>query len=123
MGVVLTGPDGTRVTLGQRLPGCGCNNQAELQALHVGLQMALQHHAGALRIYTDSQWLQQQLAMPVDVASNVRMTARLLPHLTQTREVLAMVPQVQWRWVPRRCNAEADALARAAALQLLPQVR
>ncbi|ANY62538.1 hypothetical protein MA05_11135 [Comamonas aquatica] len=40
---------------------------------------------------------------------------RLEPLFAQARQALQALGTVQLRWVPRRCNSEADALARAAA--------
>ena len=112
VGVVLSAPDGACICTGQGLGLYGCNNEAELRALQLGLHMAHTQAAPALRIYTDSQWLVQQLQPP---QPSVRPTARLQPLLDLVRAQLQAVPVVQWRWVPRRCNTQADALARQAA--------
>lgn len=114
IGAVLTGPDGSCHHLQQTLPEQGCNNEAELRALQAGLDLLAQHGGCHLRIYTDSQWLLEQLA-PSLVRKSVRPTLRLAPYLTPARVALAALAEVQWRWVPRHCNTEADALARRAA--------
>ena len=44
-----------------------------------------------------------------------RPIVRLEPLFAQARQALQALGTVQLRWVPRRCNSEADALARAAA--------
>lgn len=120
IGVVLTGPDGSRHTLGQPLPGSGCNNEAELRALLAGLQLAQSQGARAVRIYTDSQWLVEQLAQPALLGKRIRATVRLADWLATARNALQVFDAgVQWRWIPRRCNTEADALARAASLAAL----
>ena len=114
VGAVLTGPDGSRHTLGLPLPGLGCNNEAELCALLEGLQLALRQGAQQLRIYTDSHWLLEQLAQPQLLGTHIRATQRLADWLHTVRAVMAHFEQLQWRWIPRHCNAEADALARQA---------
>lgn len=114
IGAVLTGPDGASYQVHHSLPERGCNNEAELRALHAGLQLATQHGCSSLRIYTDSQWLQEQLA-PSPVQKKVRPTVRLDSYLQQVRQVLTSFAQVHWRWIPRHCNTQADALARQAA--------
>ena len=113
VGLVLTGPDGSRHSAARRLPHTGCNNEAELTALLDGVQAAQQAGAQALRIYTDSHVLLEQLA-PVP-GRPPRPIVRLEPLFAQARQALQALGTVQLRWVPRRCNSEADALARAAA--------
>lgn len=110
-GVVLSAPDGRCVCTRQALQGRGCNNEAELRALQLALQLLQGQGAMALRVYTDSQWLVQQLQPP---ACGARVTQRLQPLIAQVRSSLQAVPMLQWRWVPRHCNTEADALARQA---------
>lgn len=119
IGAVLTGPGGEHFALAQKLPGTGCNNEAELRALQAGLQLAQVHAAQHVRIYTDSQWLREQLDPSCTRASGLRSTQRLAPCLAQVRQRLEALAWVQWRWVPRHCNTEADALARQGLLDAL----
>ena len=112
--VVLTGPDASFHQCAQALSGIGCNNEAEARALLMGLQLALQHNAEHLRIYTDSQWLVQQLAPASDHGPLVRPTVRLHAVLQSLQSVLEAFKTVHWRWVPRHCNTEADGLATQA---------
>ena len=119
IGAVLTGPDGSRHELGQHLPGTGCNNEAELRALLAGLTLAQSQGADHVRIYTDSLWLVEQLAQHRVPGQRIRATVRLADWLQIVRVALQAFGEVQWRWVPRRCNTEADALARAASLAAL----
>lgn len=119
IGVVLTGPNASHFDLGKALPGTGCNNEAELRALLAGLDLAQQQGAMALRIYTDSQWLVAQLAIPDSGKPLPRPTWRLLPWIEKVKAAVQCFDEVQWRWIPRHCNAQADALAREANLQLI----
>lgn len=119
IGVVLTGPTGTESHVAQPLEGTGCNNEAELRALHAGLTLALQHSAAQLRIYTDSHWLLEQLAPKTSQSLPARPTVRLQHWLEPVRSLLQGLEQVQWRWIPRHHNTEADALARQACLALM----
>ena len=118
MGVVLTAPSGACWSHGQSFAGAGCNNEAELRALQAGLQMACEQGADTLRIYTDSRWLVEQLGPPSVPGLAVRPTARLAPWLDVVRPLVRSFVQVQWRWVPRHLNTEADGLARQASLQV-----
>lgn len=114
MGLVLTAPDGATFSHGQSLPGTGCNHEAELRALQAGLTLAHSHAARSLRIYTDSRWLVEQLSPSTVAGLVVRLTLRLLPWLDQVRPLLQGLEDVQWRWVPRHLNTQADELARQA---------
>lgn len=116
IGVVLTGPDGSQHTIGQVLHGRGCNNEAELRALQAGLLRAQELGASSLRIYTDSQWVIEQLAPQTVPGVHVRPTLRLAPWLEVVQPLVHSFEQVQWRWIPRHLNTEADALARQASL-------
>lgn len=116
LGLVLTAPHGASWQCGQRLLGSGCNNEAELRALQAGVALAQAQGAARLRIYTDSQWLVQQLAPRMPGAPSVRTTQRLQPRLAQVQQALHHFEQLQWRWIPRHCNTQADALARDPAV-------
>ena len=119
-GVALWAPHGAQWHRSQALAGTGCNNEAELGALQMGLELAHAQAASSLRIYTDSRWLIEQLAPSMlmkhsaRTAAVPRATQRLLPMLGSARQQLQALQEVQWRWVPRHCNTEADALARNA---------
>lgn len=114
VGIVLTAPDGGYYAKALRLQGTGCNNEAELQALRIGLAEAKAREVRCLRIYTDSQWLVQQLAQAPHGAQRARKTMRLQSQLAVVQGILQTLEHVHWRWVPRHCNAQADALAREA---------
>lgn len=116
IGAVLTGPDGSQHTIGQALHGRGCNNEAELRALQAGLLKAQELEASSLRIYTDSQWVIEQLAPQAVQGVQVRPTLRLVPWLEVVQPLVHAFVHVQWRWIPRHLNTEADALARQASL-------
>ena len=116
VGVVLTGPDGSVHQLAQALPGSGCNNEAELRALQAGLALAQAKGASSVRIYTDSHWLLEQLAAQALGWPQTRVTVRLAHCICAAQAGLAGFAEVQWRWIPRHHNTEADALARQACL-------
>lgn len=107
LAAVLRSPDGERHVRAMAWPSSGCNNEAELRALMLGLTMAQAHGAKQLRIQTDSSVLVDQLA-----DGRAPTIQRLLPLLREALDALAGFEHVQWLWVPRHRNAEADALAR-----------
>lgn len=114
IGAVLTEPHGARYDLSRPLPGSGCNNEAELRALIAGLEFAYGQGARKVRIYTDSLWLVEQLGGLGQRGKPIRPTARLAQWLDIAAAALQNWEQLQWRWIPRHCNTEADALAREA---------
>lgn len=116
IGAVLTGPDGSVHEVAQALPGSGCNNEAELRALQAGLVLAQGQGARHLRIYTDSHWLLEQLAAQALGWPPARPTVRLAHWIGAAQAQLSGWAEVQWRWIPRHHNTEADALARQAGL-------
>lgn len=107
LAAVLRSPEGERHAQAMAWPSSGCNNEAELRALMLGLAMAQAHGARQLQIQTDSSLLVDQLA-----DGRAPTIQRLLPLLKDAQDALAGFDQVQWLWVPRHRNAEADALAR-----------
>lgn len=104
---MLRSPTGERHAQAMAWPSSGCNNEAELRALMLGLAMAQAHGARHLQIQTDSSLLVDQLA-----DGRAPTIQRLLPLLKDAQDALAGFNHVQWLWVPRHRNAEADALAR-----------
>jgi ribonuclease HI len=115
IGVVLLSPTGTTFTLSQALGVRGCNNEAEAAALIAALRLAQQHGARALHIRSDS-------AVVIEQTSGTTRTkiARLAKPFAEARELLATFDLIDFQLVPRRQNAQADALARAS-LGLAPK--
>lgn len=114
VGAVLLAPDGAQHALSQALPGTGCNNEAELQAL--ALALVRLHQLGAQRvvIHTDSSVLLDHLAPEQRCVRALRPIARLAAAFAQVHAQLQALDYVELRWVPRHRNGQADALARAA---------
>ncbi|WP_245503500.1 ribonuclease HI family protein [Aquabacterium lacunae] len=112
IGVVLRQPGGRVHGQWGREVGHGCNNEAELRALTFGLRLAADFGARALVVQTDSTVLLELLAPAAGHAP--KQIARLQSVADEARLALARLPAVQWLWVPRHRNREADALARAA---------
>ncbi|MCM2347756.1 MAG: reverse transcriptase-like protein [Acidovorax soli] len=115
LGVVLCAPDGARHTFAQATHTTGCNNEAELRALLLALAELQARGASALQVHSDSSILVEQLG-----GTPVVPIARLQDLFDQARRLLQTFGPVQLQWIPRRRNAEADALARAA-LGLAPK--
>jgi len=113
IGARLQGPNGELVELSQAA-GYGNSSEAEYRALVLVLEAALAHGAGPLTVYGDSQ------VVINDVNGGVQDSALVLrPYRERVHALLARLPTVTLRWVPRHKNLEADALSqRASALPL-----
>jgi ribonuclease HI len=120
LGALITDPQGVRHTLSIDTHASGCNNEAELRALMAAIQHVQAcvqgREVASLLVRSDSSILVEQLGgvggQPVQ--PTVKPIERLAPLFEQARLLLAAFDQVQWQWVPRHRNTEADALARAA---------
>lgn len=109
IGCLLLAPDGSEHRISRALPGSGCNNEAEAQALLAGLQLALELGAPELTLYGDSRAMLDYLrpGAPGTVP-------RLQALLASLQVVLAGFGRWQGCWLPRHRNQAADALARQA---------
>ena len=109
VGARLQGPNGELVELSQAA-GYGNSSEAEYRALILVLEAALAHGAGPLTIYGDSQ------VVINDVNGGVEDSALVLrPYRARVHALLARLPAVTLRWVPRHKNLEADALSQRAS--------
>jgi ribonuclease HI len=115
IGAVVVSPDGLTFTLSAAPGTRGCNNEAEAAALIAALKLAHTHGARRLHIRCDSIVLVEQTT-----GRERTKIERLVPLFAEARALLATFEQIDFRWVSRRENAAADALARAA-LGLAPK--
>ena len=108
IGARLAGPNGELVELSQPA-GWGNSSEAEYRALILVLETALAHGAGPLTVYGDSR------VVVDDVNGAFADSALVLrPLRARVHALLAQLPAVTLRWVPRHKNLEADALSQRA---------
>ncbi|XP_075492587.1 uncharacterized protein LOC142530651 [Primulina tabacum] len=110
VGVVIISPPGEKIKLALRINSRVTNNEAEYEAVLVGIQAAREVGASRIILYSDSQLITQQIK-GVYEAKDDRMLKYL--QLIKTRaEVFADwgIEQIPWEE-----NSEADALAKMAA--------
>jgi len=108
-GVRIADPDGVVLFEEGRALGHTTNNQAEYQALLIGLREAAVLRAQRVRVRTDSQLLARQMRGEYRVKN---LALRDL-HAEATRLAEGFV-SCEILWVPREQTEAADALARAA---------
>jgi len=109
LGAVIEAPDGRILHLSCAGPGHGCNNEAEIRAVIEAMTLARAHGAQRLRIQSDNSILIDQLRHTESPP-----LARLHPLILEARAQSLGFEAIEWVWVPRHRNREADALARAA---------
>ena len=109
LGVVLLAPDGERREHSALAPGHGCNNESELHALCLAIELA--SAAGALRLILRGD---SDLAVRYVTGVDSTAVARLRPLIARAREGLARFDEARLLWLPRHRNAEADRLSRLA---------
>ena len=107
IGAVLTGPDGVRIELSQDA-GYGNSSEAEYRALIALLHAAVDAGAHALAVYGDSK------VVIDDVNGLTAPAAQLAHYRAQAIALLAALPGVTLRWLPRHKNSAADALSQRA---------
>jgi ribonuclease HI len=112
IGVRLDGPGGIQVELA-RPAGHGNSSEAEYRALIALLEAAVAHGARDLTIHGDSRVVIDDVNGP-DLYSAPALAA----YRARVHALLANVPDVRLRWVPRHKNTGADALSQRALAAL-----
>ena len=110
LGATLCEPDGTQHSLSVTAQNKGCNNEAEALAVMAALKQASALGAKKLQIHSDSRVVVDQLS-----GLETQKIARLEKLFESIRLLLRSFEQASVVWIPGHRNAQADALARAAA--------
>jgi ribonuclease HI len=84
--------------------GSTTNNQAEYQALKMGLKRAQQLGITKLIVSMDSELIVKQINGLYKIKN-----AELLPHYNEIKQLAGQFEQITFQHVPRALNAEADA--------------
>lgn len=108
-GVYMTDHEGNRISALSRYLGHKTNNEAEYEALLLGLQQAKRLGANALHIYTDSELVERQ----VNGRYRVKEPRLRLLH-QKVMERLKAFSSFEIESIPREENQEADLLANQA---------
>ena len=109
IGVVLRDPDGRPIEGIEDISkpiGPAINTVAEYRALIEGLELARRCRITRIRVFLDSELVVEQINGRAKVAKE-----HIRPLHTEACSLLQEFPNIRISWVPRKWNAEADALA------------
>ncbi|KAL0451467.1 UNVERIFIED_CONTAM: Retrovirus-related Pol polyprotein from transposon gypsy [Sesamum latifolium] len=110
-GVLLQGPDGVEIEVAARLSFPATNNEAEYEALVLGLQLASEAGIKELNVCTDSQLVAMQ------VEGNYETRERtMVQYLEKVKELMARFDKCTVQQIPRSENERADALSKFGAM-------
>ena len=111
IGVVLRDPDGQLIEEISKPIGPAINTVAEYRALIEGLKLARSRGIQRIRVFLDSELVVDQVNGCAKVGKE-----HIRPLHSEACSLLQEFPNIRISWVPRKWNAEADALATKALL-------
>src|SRR3954454_9863326 len=111
IGVVLREPDGHPIAEISKRIGPAINTVAEYRALIEGLKLARSRGIQRIRVFLDSELVVDQVNGRAKVGKE-----HIRPLHTEACALRQEFPNIRISWVPRKWNAEADALATKALL-------
>ncbi|XP_058211580.1 uncharacterized protein LOC131323752 [Rhododendron vialii] len=114
-GVVFISPEGDVLPYAFTLTQNCSNNEAEYQALILGLEMAVEAKHLQLKVYGDSMLIINQLLDIYEVKK-----LELMPFNNYARRLIAWLGGVTLEHVPRGKNRQANALAKLASTLTFP---
>jgi ribonuclease HI len=106
IGILLVSPRGATYYFSIRLPTACANNLAEYEAVHKGMELLLKAGAEAVEIFRDSKLVISQLTEEYRCESE-----SLFPLWVQCQEVMVQFRYINFYWIPRTQNSEANDLA------------
>jgi ribonuclease HI len=109
IGVVLWDPNGHQIDQISERIGPAINTVAEYRALIKGLKLARSHGIHRIRVFLDSELVVDQVNGHAKVHKE-----HIRPLHTEACALLQEFPNHRISWVPRKWNAEADALCKKA---------
>ena len=105
----LRDPDGHPIEDISRPIGPAINTVAEYRALIEGLKLARRYKIQRIRVFLDSELVVDQVNGRAKVGKE-----HLRPWHAEACSLLQEFPNIRISWIPRKWNAEADALATKA---------
>ncbi|XP_058755917.1 uncharacterized protein LOC131629132 [Vicia villosa] len=110
VGIILENGEGTLIEVSLSLSFPTSNNQAEYEALLVGLHLTNDLEAEDIEVFTDSQLVASHISGEYQVKSEA-----LAEHLAPVKERLARLRSAKVKHIPREHNARADVLSKLAS--------
>jgi ribonuclease HI len=110
IGILLVSPRGATYSFSIRLPTTCTNNLAEYEAVHKGMELLLEARAKVVEIFEDSKLVISQLTEEYRCESE-----SLFPLWVQCQELMAQFRYINFYWIPRAQNSEANDLAQMAS--------
>jgi ribonuclease HI len=108
-GAVLVSPEGLILEQAVRLGFLASNNEAEYEALLIGLRSALRLGADRLQVFCDSQLVVNHIS-----GEYLARDERMMTYLSITKSLLSKFDSVQVEQIRREYNSHADILAKLA---------
>ena len=108
-GLILTSPEGIDIEYALRFGFRTSNNEAEYEAVIVGLNLAHSLEVDQLEVYSDSQLVVRQIEDTYEAKNG-----RMILYLRKVRDLLKKFVLVQVKHVPRAENSRSDALGKLA---------
>ncbi|KAL2236241.1 UNVERIFIED_CONTAM: Retrovirus-related Pol polyprotein from transposon opus [Sesamum indicum] len=109
-GILIEGPGDIEIEVTVRLSFPTTNNEAEYEALVLGLEFAFEAGAQVLEVYTDSQ----VVAMQIEGMYETRKKS-MTEYLRKTKERMQKFSKCTIQQIPRSENERADALSKLGA--------
>jgi ribonuclease HI len=110
IGILLVSPQWATYSFSIRLPAACTNNLAEYEAVRKGMELLLGARAKAVEIFGDSKLVISQLTEEYRYESE-----SLFPLWVQCQELMAQFKYINFYWIPRAQNSEANDLAQMAS--------
>jgi ribonuclease HI len=108
--ILLVSPRGSTYSFSIRLPTACTNNLAEYEVVCKGMEVFLEAGAKAVEIFEDSKFVISQLTEEYRCESEL-----LFPLWVQYEELMAQFRYINFYWIPRIQNSEANDLAQMAS--------
>jgi ribonuclease HI len=109
IGILLVSPWGVTYSFSIRLPAPCTNNLAEYEAVHKGMELLFEAGPEAVEVFRDSKLVISQLTEEYKCESE-----SLFPLWMQCHELMTQFRYINFYWIPRSQNAEANDLAQKA---------
>ncbi|KAL2248708.1 UNVERIFIED_CONTAM: Retrovirus-related Pol polyprotein from transposon 17.6 [Sesamum indicum] len=110
IGILIQGPENIEIEVAARLSFPVTNNEAEYEALIMGLELSLETGAKDLEVFTDSQLI----ALQIEGTYETKEESMILYH-TKAKSIMSKFNKCQVHQIPQHENDRADSLSKFGA--------